>query len=126
MIVIVILGVLSAAVTINVRSYLFKAKQNTAKSDIAKIVLVLDTFFGEYGRYPNSEDGLEVLSKPSAKFPEPLLERIPIDPWGRPYQYISSGPRDCEVFSFGPDGQEGGVGVDADISSKNLGGEDQP
>ena len=121
MIVIVIIGLLAGLVTVNVRSYLAKAKQNSAKQEIATIVKALETFYASYSRYPTNEEGLDILIKPSTKFPEPLLSGGLTDPWGRVYQYNapgSNGP--YEVISFGEDGQEGGEGVNADISSDQL------
>ena len=123
LLVIAIIAILATMVTINVRSYLLKARQSRARSDIATLVTVLNTFFSEYGRYPTNEEGLEALTRTSGKFPEPLLERLPKDPWGNPYQYVSSGPREFVVISLGAEGREGGIGVDADISSEHLEGE---
>jgi general secretion pathway protein G len=49
------------------------------------------------------------------------LEKLPKDPWGNPYQYLSPGLHgDIDVFSFGPDGVLGGEGNDADIGSWSL------
>ena len=121
MIVIVIIGLLAGIVTVNVRSYLTKAKQNTARHEIATIVHAMETFYGTYGRYPTNDEGIAILTRPSEKLPEPLLNGKPVDPWGGPYQYNcpgSSGP--YELICFGADGREGGDGVDADISSDNL------
>jgi general secretion pathway protein G len=121
MIVIVIIGLLAGLVTVNVRSYLAKAKQNSAKQEISTIVKALETFYASYSRYPTNEEGLDILIKPSTKFPEPLLNGGLTDPWSRTYQYSapgSTGP--YEVISFGEDGREGGEGVNADISSDQL------
>ena len=53
--------------------------------------------------------------------PGGYLERLPKDPWGRPYQYLSPGLKgDIDVFSFGADGQSGGTGFDADVGSWDL------
>jgi general secretion pathway protein G len=53
--------------------------------------------------------------------PGGYLERLPRDPWGNPYQYLSPGLRgEVDVFSFGADGVAGGEGFDADIGSWNL------
>lgn len=123
MIVIAIMGVLATAVTINVRGYMLSAKQNAARTDIAVIVGALETYRSAYSRYPSTEQGLEVLTQPSSKFPEPLLKKLPPDPWDQAYQYIASGRREFEVFSFGADMAEGGTGIDADISSNDV---DQP
>ncbi len=121
MIVLVIIGLLATMITVNVRAYLLKARQATARQEIATLVKALSTFYAEYGRYPSNEEGLDVLTRPSDKLPEALIEGRPADPWGRPYQYNSpgsSGP--FEVISYGADGREGGEGLDADIRSDRL------
>ena len=121
MIVIVIIGLLAGMVTLNVRSYVGQARRNTARAEMATIVQALNTFYTTYGRYPTNEEGLEVLTRPTEKLPESLLEGKPVDPWGNPYQYNApgtSGP--FEVVCWGADGREGGEGADTDISSADL------
>jgi len=121
MIVIVIIGLLASVVTVNARGYLLKAKQNTARQEIATIMHALDTFYATYGRYPTNDEGLAILARPSEKLPEPLLSAEPRDPWGHPYQYNSPGTNaPYEVICFGADGRAGGEGADADLSSTNL------
>jgi len=121
MIVIVIIGLLAGAVTLNVRGYLNRAKANTARSEIATIVQALETFYASYGRYPTNEEGIAILARASEKIPEPLLKDLPSDPWGRPYQYNSPGRNGpFEVICYGGDGREGGSGVDGDITSDKL------
>ena len=121
MIVIVIIGLLAGMVTLNVRSYMQRARANTARAEIATIVQALSTFYTSYGRYPTNEEGLDILTRPTEKFPEPLLEGKTTDPWGAPYQYVSPGTGSpFEVISYGADGREGGEGADADITSANL------
>lgn len=121
MIVIVIIGLMAGVVTVNVQSYMDKAKQNTARQEIATIVKALDTFYATYSRYPTSDEGLESLAKASEKIPEAMLKGVPNDPWGRPYQYNVpgvSGPYD--LISYGADGREGGEGKDADITGETI------
>jgi general secretion pathway protein G len=121
MIVIVIIGLLAGAVTLNVRNYLHKAKQNTARQEIATLCNALETFYSEFGRYPTNEEGLDLLTKPNDRFPEPLIHGLPVDPWGRPYQYNQPGRNGpYEVICFGADGREGGGGADADLVSWQL------
>jgi general secretion pathway protein G len=118
MIVIVIIGLLAGVVTVNVRSYLLKAKQNVARQDIAVIVSALDRFWADNGRYPTNDEGLAALCVKSAKHPEPLLAREPVDPWGRAYVYICPGSKGpYEVLCKGPDNRDSGEGV---ISSDDL------
>ena len=119
MIAIVIIGLMAAVVTINVRSYLTRAKQARVAQDIGVIVDALGTFYGVYDRYPTNEEGLAVLAKPTEKLVEPPLTAEPTDPWDRPYQYNCPGTdTPFEVISYGADGREGGEGIDADLSSK--------
>lgn len=121
MIVIVIIGLLAGVVTINVRSYLNRAKQNTARQEIATIAHALETFYSKTGSYPTHDQGIAILCRPSETFPEPFLKGEPKDPWGRGYQYNCAGPSGpFEVICFGADGRPGGTGADADISSEKL------
>ena len=121
MVVIVIIGLLAGVATISVRSYLIRSKRNVAKMEIAKICEALATFYTEYDRYPNSEEGLEILVEKSDAFPDGLLNKLPKDPWGSPYEYMqpgTDGPYD--VSCFGADKRKGGTGIDVDISSADL------
>jgi len=121
MVVIVIIGLLAGVVSINVRGYLIKAKQNTARQEIATIISALESFYGTYGRYPGNEEGLAILTRPSEKMPEGPLQGKLVDPWKNPYQYNSPGANGpYEVICYGADGREGGDGADADISSDDL------
>ena len=121
MVVIVIIGLLSGVVTVSVRSYLVRGKQTIAKMEIAKIAQAIDTFYGEYDRYPTSDEGLAVLVEKSDKFPDGLLNKMPLDPWKHSYEYIYPGQdAPYELISFGADHQEGGSGADADISNTDV------
>lgn len=121
MVVIVIIGLLSGVVTISVRSYLIRSKQNVAKLEIAKICQALDTYYGEFDRYPTNEDGIEALVEESTAFPDGLLNKLPNDPWGNDYEYHSPGRNGpYEVICYGADQREGGTAADSDISSDDL------
>ncbi|WP_168564817.1 type II secretion system major pseudopilin GspG [Crateriforma spongiae] len=120
-VVMVIIGLLSSLVAIQTRSYLIASKQNAAKAEIATIVSALETFYADQGRYPTSEEGIEILSLGTDSFPDGFLKTIPQDPWGRDYEYISPADESpFEILSLGGDGREGGDGGDQDISSDNL------
>ena len=59
-----------------------------------------------------------VVNVPKLPKPELRVEKLPNDPWGRPYQYFNPGIRgEIDVLSLGADGQPGGEGNDADIGS---------
>ena len=122
MVVIVIIGLLSGVVTMSVRSYLISAKQNVAKMEISKVCQALETFYTAYDRYPTNQEGLAVLASPSDKFAEGLLEFVPSDPWGNPYEYVSPGKtKPYDVTCYGADHQEGGKGADKDLTSSEIG-----
>lgn len=121
--VIVILGLLSGVVTLSVSGYLSAAKQGIAKTEIAKICQAVESYHSVTGRYPTNEEGIEVLVETSDLFPEGLLERMPIDPWNKPYQYNYPGHNSTfDVISFGADGNPGGDRSDRDISNADLNG----
>ncbi|MCC7325998.1 MAG: type II secretion system major pseudopilin GspG [Burkholderiales bacterium] len=128
MVVIVILGVLAALIVPRVLERPDEARAIAAKSDIAAIMQALKLYRLDNQRYPTGEQGLTALiAKPESPPLPPnwksggYLEKLPKDPWGRPYVYLNPGVRgEIEVFSFGADGQTGGSGIDADIGSWDL------
>ncbi len=121
MVVLVIIGLLAGVVTINVRGHLVRAKQNTARMEIATLCNAIDTFYTIHSRYPTNEEGLAILAT-NVDQNEPLLKQVPVDPWGRSYEYIQPGrSQPYEVMSLGADGREGGEGADGDIASSSLG-----
>lgn len=111
MVVVVIIGLLAGAVAMRVTGYVEKAKEVRVRSDISTIVTAIEAYHLTNSQYPGNEDGLDHLSL-----------KTKLDPWGRPYQYNSPGPRDepFEVMTFGADGREGGEGENADVYSWRL------
>lgn len=128
MVVIVILGVLAALIVPKVLERPDEARGIAAKSDIAAVMQALKLYRLDNQRYPTGEQGLAALIAKPEQSPVPpnwknggYLEKLPKDPWGRPYVYLNPGVRgEIEVFSFGADGQTGGSGIDADIGSWDL------
>ena len=128
LVVIVILGVLAALIVPNVISRPDEARATVAKSDIAAVMSALKLYRLDNQRYPTGEQGLAALVAKPEQPPVPpnwkpggYLEKLPKDPWGRPYVYLNPGVRgEVEVMSFGADGQSGGSGPDADIGSWEL------
>jgi general secretion pathway protein G len=123
LVVLVIIGVLGALIVPNLFSSLDDARATAARTDINTLVQALKRYKLDNQRYPAQEQGLQSLvSKPTAGTPppnwKPYLDKLPADPWGRPYQYLSPGVRgEVDVFSFGADGQAGGDDKNADIGS---------
>lgn len=121
MVVIVILGLLSGVVTVSIRSYLIRAKQNVARVEISKICQAMETFYTTYDRYPTNQEGLDILGQPSEEFAEGILTFVPTDPWGHEYEYVSPGKtRPYDIYCFGADHREGGAGADKDLTSDEL------
>ena len=128
MVVIVILGILAALIVPKVLERPDEARAIAAKSDIAAIMQALKLYRLDNQRYPTGEQGLAALIAKPEQPPLPpnwkaggYLEKLPKDPWGRPYVYLNPGVRgEIEVFSFGADGQQGGSGIDADVGTWDL------
>ena len=128
MVVVVILAILAALIVPRVMSRPDEARLVAAKQDISTLMQALKLYRLDNLRYPSTEQGLASLVSPPAVAPlapnwKPggYLERLPRDPWGNPYQYLSPGVRgEIDVFSFGADGAPGGEGIDTDVGSWNL------
>ncbi|MFT3813882.1 MAG: type II secretion system major pseudopilin GspG [Acidovorax sp.] len=123
MVVLVIIGVLAALIVPNVLDRADDARTTAARTDVTNLMQALKLYRLDNQRYPTAEQGLQALVvKPtSGPIPgnwKPYLEKLPNDPWGRPYQYLNPGIKgEVDVMSFGADGQSGGEGKDADIGS---------
>ena len=128
MVVMVILGLLVAVVAPNILGRGEEARIGVAKTQIRNISNALDMYKLDNFSYPSTEQGLEALvSKPSGS-PEAknwnkdgYLPNVPIDPWKNEYQYVSPGSEGpYDLYSFGPDGREGGTDGGEDISNHDL------
>jgi general secretion pathway protein G len=123
MVVLVIIGVLAALIVPNVLDRADDARTTAAKTDVNNLMQALKLYRLDNQRYPTGEQGLNALvAKPSSNpVPpnwRPYLEKLPSDPWGRPYQYLNPGLHgEVDVLSLGADGQPGGEGKDADLGS---------
>lgn len=128
MIVVVILGILAAVVIPRVLDRPDQARVTAAKADIAGIMQALKLYRLDNTFYPSTDQGLQSLVVKPATAPQPAnwkqggyLERLPNDPWSRPYQYLNPGIRgEIDIMSLGADGQPGGEGSNADIGSWAL------
>jgi general secretion pathway protein G len=123
MVVLVIIGVLAALIVPNVLERADEARVTAARTDVNNLMQALKLYRLDNQRYPTSEQGLQSLVvKPSTEpVPpnwKPYLEKLPNDPWGRPYQYLNPGVKgEIDVMSLGADGQPGGEGKNADVGS---------
>ncbi len=116
LVVITVIAILAGLVAPMVFSHVSDAKASAARAQIELFALALDVYRLDNDYYPSGAQGLQALrERPSG---EP--EEIPSDPWGRPYIYRSPGdanPTAYDLASYGRDGQRGGSGEDADITS---------
>lgn len=123
MVVLVIIGVLAALIVPNVLDRADDARVTAARTDVTNLMQALKLYRLDNLRYPTAEQGLQALIARPTTGPQPpnwkpYLEKLPNDPWGRPYQYLNPGIKgEVDVMSFGADGQSGGEGKDADIGS---------
>ncbi|MDX3882958.1 MAG: type II secretion system major pseudopilin GspG [Sphingomonas sp.] len=125
MVVIVIIGLLTTIVAINVLPSGDKARVEKAKADISLLEQAMEMYRLDNLTYPGTADGLQALVAPPASLTRPeryrrggYVKKLPEDPWGNPYQYASPGQHGAfDIFSYGADGREGGEGDDADIGN---------
>jgi general secretion pathway protein G len=123
-----IVSILSGVVGLSLYQYVRKAKIESARAQIKTLQTALQMYRAAHGQLPTQAQGLEALCVVPVVAPIPenypeegYLERrtVPDDPWGRPYVYLIPG-RNNEVFEilcYGSDGEEGGAGEAADITS---------
>jgi len=112
LVVITILGIIAAAVAVNVVGQLDEAKVKQAKTDLHTLENCLDLYKIDKGRYPSTEEGLQAVVT-AGKCKNQLK-----DPWGHPYVYLFPGqvhPDSFDLKSYGADGQQGGESTNADI-----------
>ncbi len=122
-VVLVILGLLAAVVGPRIFDKLAQSKQQIAKIQIKELEGALSLFSFDVGRFPTTSEGLEALignpgNLEAWKGPYLSKNELPLDPWRKPYVYRSPGQHgDFDLFSYGPDGVEGGEGENADVVS---------
>jgi len=126
MVVVIILGILAAIVVPNIMGKPDEARIVKAKQDIRSIESALKFYKLDNFAYPTTDQGLQALvTKPSGS-PEPTnwkkyMDRLPKDPWGEPYQYLSPGVKgDVDIYTLGADKQPGGEGPNADVGNWDL------
>lgn len=122
LVVMVIIGLLASYVGPRYFSQIGKSEVKTARAQIDALGKALDQYRLDTGHYPSTELGLNALfTRPpnEPKWAGPyLVKAVPLDPWGNPYAYRSPGEHgDYDLLSLGKDGQPGGSGEAADITS---------
>ncbi len=125
LVVLVILGLLVSVVAPTVLNRADEARVHKVYADFANIATALKLYRLDNFIYPSSDQGLEGLVSASGLDPIPrnfkkggYLERLPIDPWGRPYLYLSPGENgEFDIYSMGADGLAGGQDQNLDLGN---------
>jgi general secretion pathway protein G len=128
MVVIVILGILATVIFTRVSDRPEQARRTKAQVEIRELQTALELFKLDNGFYPTTEQGLDSLVSPPTtgkvpkNYPESgYLDKLPTDPWGSPYVYISPGLHgEYDLESYGADEEDGGEGKNEDVESWNL------
>ncbi len=131
LVVIAIISLLAGVVLLNIAPQIGMGSQAAAKAQIQVLSSAATTYRMAHGRYPTQQQGLEALVRKPAQEPVPdnypeggyLSGRtVPPDPWKNPYVYLCPGRQNenFEILSYGADGEPGGSGADADVSSADA------
>ncbi len=128
MVVVVILGILAAVIVPKIMGRPDEARLVKVRQDIRALESALQLYRLDNFVYPNTEQGLDALVNKPVDEPIPknwkgggYVERLPADPWGNEYQYLSPGTHgEIDIFSYGADGQPDGTGVNADVGNWTL------
>jgi general secretion pathway protein G len=131
LVVVLIISILATVVGVYVLDMPGQARVSAAKAQVGAFDVALERYYVAHGGFPTEEQGLAALCREPTSSPVPenypdsgylkTLE-IPKDQWGNEYVYSVPGPegRPYEIVSYGADGEPGGEGTDADISSLAL------
>lgn len=122
LVVMVIIGLLAGYVAPKYFSQVGKSEIKVARAQMDAFEKALDQYRLDIGRYPSTEQGLAALvQRPGSesKWSGPYLRKeVPLDPWGKPYQYKFPGEHgEYDLLSYGKDGQPGGAAESADITN---------
>ena len=130
MVVIVILGILAGLIIPRIMGRPEEAKQLKAKMQIESLETALKLYKLDNGMYPDTEQGLQALiEKPeTGTIPKNwrkkgYLEkgRLPKDPWGNEFVYLSPGAHgEYDIISYGADGIPDGEDKNKDINSWEI------
>lgn len=125
LVVVVIISILAAVVVPRIMDEPDRARVVRAEQDIRALVTALNLYRLDNASYPSTEQGLAALVERPRGQPQPqnykpggYLDQLPMDPWGRPYQYLYPGLKgEVDVWSLGANGLPGGEGINAEIGN---------
>ena len=125
MVVVVIMSILALVIVPRIIDRPDQARVARVQSDLAVLKSAIDLYKLDNLNFPTTEQGLRALVTAPVSEPAPAnyasggyIDRLPQDPWGKDYQYLSPGVHgEYDIFTFGADGVSGGDGVNADIGT---------
>ena len=128
MVVVVIMSILALVILPRIIDRPDQARVARVQSDLAVISSAVKLYRLDNFRYPTTEQGLRALVNRPASEPVPrnwaqngYIDRLPKDPWGGVYQYLSPGVHgDFDIFTLGADGVAGGSDTNADLGTWTL------
>ena len=130
MVVIVILGILAGLIVPRIMSRPEEARQAKARMQIESLETALKLYKLDNGSYPSTEQGLQALVEAPTvgNLPRKWREggylekgKVPQDPWGNDYVYLSPGTSgDYDIISYAADGEQGGEKKNKDINSWEI------
>jgi general secretion pathway protein G len=125
LVVVMIIGVLVGLVAPRFFSQVGKSEVQVARAQIDSLEKAIETYRLDAGALPSLSDGLNALvERPvgAKQWRGPYLRKgIPLDPWGNRYLYRVPGKTfEFAIVSLGKDGQPGGEGDNADLSSESF------
>ncbi len=127
MIVVVILSILASLIIPRIMNRPDQARVVKAQQDMRALESALNMYRLDNYRYPTTNQGLQALvTKPAgqpeaANWQQAYLDKLPKDPWGKPYLYLMPGKNgDFDLYTHGADQRKGGEDSDADLGNWQL------
>ncbi|MEK0445407.1 MAG: ral secretion pathway protein [Verrucomicrobiota bacterium] len=122
MMVVMIIGLLLGFAVNQLGGNLATAQETKVRADIQTLKTQLTVYEGTNGFPPSTDQGLRALVQQPSSSPTPrnwrkLMDEVPLDPWGREYQYLQPGRRNPDSFDIFSAGKDGTVGTDDDIGN---------
>ena len=131
LVVVLIITILAGIVGVNILHKPGEARVSAARMQVQQLKTAVQLYRAEQGRLPTQEQGLEALVNRPTREPVPQnypeggyldSRKVPLDPWNHDYIYLAPGRRGepFEIISYGDDGEPGGDGEAADLTSSDL------
>ncbi len=115
MVVITLIGLVTAAIGVAVINQLGKGQADAARNQSYEIAKSMDIYKLQNGSYPSTAQGISALTNPPKG--KPIMEQVPKDPWGNDYIYTNPGAKNATKFDIRSKGNDGVEGTDDDVGN---------